>query len=71
MIDSELLAVLERLAGVSITARQAVESVLTGLHRGVRRGLSVEFAGHRAYQHGDDPRHLDWLVYARADRFVE
>ena len=69
MKDPELLAVLERLAQVSITARQAVESLLQGQHRGVRRGLSVEFAGHRPYQPGDDPRHLDWLVYARADRF--
>ncbi len=69
MIDSELQTVLERLGGVSITARQAVESVLAGSHRSVRRGLSVAFAGHRAYQHGDDLRHLDWLVYARSDRY--
>ncbi len=69
MIDSELQQVLERLSGVSITARQAVESILAGAHRSARRGLSVAFAGHRAYQPGDDPRHLDWLVYARSDRY--
>lgn len=67
--SEELQAVLERLAGISITARQAVEAVLAGNHRSVRRGLSVEFAGHRPYQAGDDPRHLDWLVHARTDRF--
>lgn len=61
--------VIERLGNVSVTARQAVESVLAGQHRSVRRGLSVEFAGHREYQPGDDLRHLDWLVYARSDRF--
>jgi len=69
MMPNELQAVLERLAGISITARQAVEAVLAGNHRSVRRGLSVEFAGHRPYQPGDDPRHLDWLVHARTDRF--
>jgi uncharacterized protein (DUF58 family) len=61
--------VIERLGNLSVTARQAVESVLAGQHRSVRRGLSVEFAGHREYQPGDDLRHLDWLVWARSDRY--
>jgi len=61
--------VIERLGNLSITARQAVESALAGQHRSVRRGLSVEFAGHREYQPGDDLRHLDWLVWARSDRY--
>ncbi len=61
--------VLERLGNVFVAARQAVESVLSGQHRSVRRGLSVEFAGHRPYQAGDDLRRLDWLVYARSDRY--
>jgi uncharacterized protein (DUF58 family) len=62
-------ALLEKLGKISITARQAVESVLSGAHRSVHRGLSVEFAGHREYTPGDDLRYLDWLVYARTDRF--
>jgi uncharacterized protein (DUF58 family) len=61
--------VLERLGRVGIAARQAVESILSGQHRSIYRGLSVEFAGHRPYQIGDDPRHLDWMVYARTDRY--
>ena len=61
--------VLEKLGRVGVTARQAVESVLSGQHRSIRHGLSVEFAGHREYQLGDDIRHLDWLVYARTDRY--
>ena len=61
--------VLERLGRVSVTARHAVESALAGGHRSVRRGLSVEFAGHREYQPGDDLRRLDWQVWARTDRF--
>jgi uncharacterized protein (DUF58 family) len=69
MPDAELLAILEKLAQVSIAARQAVESALHGPHRGLRRGMSVEFAGHRSYQPGDDLRHIDWPVLARADRY--
>lgn len=61
--------VFQKLGGVSVTARQAVESVLTGHHKSVRRGLSVEFASHRPYLPGDDLRHLDWFVYARTERF--
>ncbi|MBA3686347.1 MAG: DUF58 domain-containing protein, partial [Planctomycetes bacterium] len=61
--------VIERLGRVGVAARQAVESVLVGQHRSLRRGLSVEFAGHRPYQPGDDLRRLDWTVYARSDRF--
>jgi len=60
--------IIERLGRLSIAARQAVESVLAGAHRSVRRGMSVEFAGHRPYQAGDDLRRLDWLVWARSDR---
>jgi uncharacterized protein (DUF58 family) len=60
--------VLERLGRVGIAARHAVESVLAGMHRSVRCGLSVEFAGHRPYQPGDDIRRLDWMVYGRTDR---
>lgn len=65
-VQEELL---DRLGQVGVTARHAVESVLAGQHRGMRRGLSVEFAGHRPYQAGDDLRHLDWRVYARTDRY--
>lgn len=61
--------VLERLGRVGVAARQAVESLLAGQHRSVHRGLSVEFAGHRPYQPGDDLRHLDWGVWARTDRY--
>ncbi len=61
--------VLERLGRVGVAARQAVESILAGQHRALHLGLSVEFAGHRPYQPGDDLRHLDWQVYARTDRY--
>jgi uncharacterized protein (DUF58 family) len=61
--------VLQRLGKVGVEARQAVESALIGQHRSVHRGLSVEFAGHRPYQPGDDLRRLDWIVYARTDRY--
>ncbi len=42
---------------------------ITGIHRSATRGSSVEFAQYRKYVQGDDPKHIDWQVYARSDRF--
>ncbi|MFW5844784.1 MAG: DUF58 domain-containing protein [Planctomycetota bacterium] len=66
-LDEDVLACLGR---IGIAARQAVEHLLLGHHRGLRRGLSVAFVGHRAYEPGDDLRHLDWQVLARTDRLA-
>ncbi len=40
-----------------------------GLVRRDRRGGAVEFADHRPYATGDDPRFVDWAAYARTGRF--
>ncbi|HLG18278.1 MAG TPA: DUF58 domain-containing protein [Bdellovibrionota bacterium] len=50
-------------------ARRAVEGTLSGLHRSGLFGSSIEFAEHKLYSPGDDLRHVDWKVYARADKF--
>ena len=34
-----------------------------------RRGAGLEFAQYRAYEPGDEPRHIDWKLYARSDRY--
>lgn len=41
---------------------------LAGDRLGQGLGSSVEFEDHRAYQPGDDPRHVDWRAFARTDR---
>ena len=61
--------VLSRIAGLDLRARHVVEGFVSGMHRSPYRGFSVEFACHRAYAPGDDIRHIDWRVYAKADRF--
>jgi uncharacterized protein (DUF58 family) len=61
----------EVLAGLStleLVARAAVEGFFQGLHRSRRFGFSQEFAEYKAYAEGDDPRFLDWNVFARTDR---
>jgi uncharacterized protein (DUF58 family) len=60
--------VLARLKNLDLIARAAVEGFMIGLHRSPRFGFSQEFAEYRSYAEGDDPRFIDWNVYARTDR---
>jgi uncharacterized protein (DUF58 family) len=46
-----------------------VEGFYAGIHRSPYHGFSVEFSEFRAYTPGDDPRYLDWKLYARTDRY--
>ena len=62
-------ASLMRLKNLELRARVVVEGFLTGLHRSPYHGFSVEFSEYRQYTPGDDPRYLDWRLYARSDRY--
>ncbi len=42
---------------------------LHGLHASPFHGFSVEFSEHRKYTPGDDLQDLDWLVYAKTDKY--
>jgi uncharacterized protein (DUF58 family) len=67
LLDPATIAALGR---IEVIARWVVDGFLTGLHRSPRKGFSVEFAEHRPYQPGDEPRLLDWKIAARSDRLV-
>lgn len=60
---------LMRLKNLELRAKVVVEGFLTGLHRSPYHGFSVEFSEYRQYTPGDDPRYLDWRLYARSDRY--
>ena len=60
--------VLARIGNLELVARTAVDGFLTGLHRSPHYGFSQEFKEYRAYVEGDDPRFVDWNVYARTER---
>jgi uncharacterized protein (DUF58 family) len=61
-------AFFSRLENIELRARSIVEGFLTGLHRSPYVGFSVEFSSHREYVAGDDPRHVNWKIYARQGR---
>jgi uncharacterized protein (DUF58 family) len=62
-------AALMRIKSLQLRAKGVVEGFLSGLHRSPYHGFSVEFSEYRQYTPGDDPRYLDWRLYARSDRF--
>lgn len=61
--------VLARIGNLQLRAKTVVEGFISGLHQSPYRGHSLEFAQHREYAIGDEPRHIDWKVYGRTDRF--
>jgi uncharacterized protein (DUF58 family) len=66
MIDPKSLMAIKNL---ELRARVVVEGFWNGLHRSPYHGFSVEFTEYRQYTPGDDPRYLDWRLYARSDRY--
>ncbi|MBC8868999.1 MAG: DUF58 domain-containing protein [Planctomycetes bacterium] len=61
--------VLSRMAGRRIEPRGLVLGNLAGAHKSPLSGFAVEFAGHREYVWGDDPKYIDWRVFFRRERF--
>ena len=54
---------------LTLESRYVVEGNLAGRHRSAARGSSTEFADHREYNPGDDPRRIDWKVLGRTERY--
>lgn len=65
-VDPETLT---RLAGRGLEPRGLVAGTLAGHHKSPFSGFAVEFAAHREYVPGDDPKHIDWRVYFTRDKY--
>lgn len=61
--------VAQQIARLDLRAKFIVEGFLSGLHASPFQGFSVEFSEHRKYEPGDDPKDIDWLAYAKTDRY--
>ena len=60
---------LQQIKRLDLRARMVVRGFLQGLHSSPFQGFSVQFSEHRRYNRGDDPRLIDWLVYAKTDKY--
>ena len=65
-IDSDTLM---RIKSLEMRSRRILEGYMQGLHRSPFHGSSVEFSEYRSYSEGDDPKHIDWKLYGRSDRY--
>src|SRR5215207_4904529 len=61
--------VIRQISRLDLRAQFIVRGFLQGLHASPFHGFSVEFSEHREYNHGDDPKGIDWLVYAKTDKY--
>src|SRR5271166_2642274 len=66
IIDPKALMSIRNL---ELRARVVVEGFWNGIHRSPYHGFSVEFTEYRQFTPDDDPRYLDWRVFARSDRY--
>ena len=66
MLDPVLIS---KIGSLELRARRIVEGTVVGRHSSPYHGFSIEFAEHRNYAPGDDPRYLDWKLHAKTDRF--
>ena len=61
--------VIRQIKRLDLRAQFIVKGFLQGLHASPFHGFSVEFSEHRKYTPGDDPKDIDWLVYAKTDKY--
>jgi uncharacterized protein (DUF58 family) len=61
--------VLSRVADRHLDPKGLVIGNLAGAHKSPLAGFAVEFAGHREYVPGDDPKHVDWRVYFTREKY--
>jgi uncharacterized protein (DUF58 family) len=61
--------VVRQISRLDLRAQFVVKGFFQGLHASPFHGFSVEFSEHRKYSPGDDPKDIDWLVYAKTDKY--
>ena len=62
-------SVIQTIKRLDLKAQFIVRGFIHGLHASPLQGFSVEFSEHRKYTQGDDPKDIDWLVYAKTDKY--
>lgn len=61
--------VIRQISRLDLRAQFIVKGFMQGLHASPFHGFSVEFSEHRKYTTGDDPQDIDWLVFAKTDKY--
>lgn len=64
----QLAADLIKLNNLQLAGKVVSEELWLGIHGSRRSGVGVEFEQYRHYQPGDDPKRIDWKLFARTGK---
>ncbi|MCE7062009.1 DUF58 domain-containing protein [Dyadobacter sp. CY343] len=67
---SLLASNLIKLKNLQLTGRLVSEELMLGVHSSKRSGIGIEFEQYRHYEPGDDPKRIDWKLFARTDKHL-
>jgi hypothetical protein len=59
---------LARLDNLLFTIKKAAQGFHSGVHLTTKKGHGLEFAESRQYVPGDNPKHIDWGLFARTEK---
>lgn len=66
MLTTELI----KLNNLQLAGRLVSEEVMLGIHGSKRSGIGTEFEQYRHYEPGDDPKRIDWKLFARTQKHL-
>lgn len=59
-----------KLKNLLLTGKLVSEELMLGIHSSKRSGIGVEFEQYKHYTAGDDPKGIDWKLYARTEKHL-
>jgi uncharacterized protein (DUF58 family) len=68
--DGLLASNLIKLKNLQLAGKLVSEELMLGIHTSRRSGIGVEFEQYRHYEPGDDPKRIDWKLFARTDKHL-
>jgi uncharacterized protein (DUF58 family) len=66
---TDAVRLLAALRDLELVSRRVLDGIGFGVHPSRTAGEGVEFSQFRSYQPGDDPRRVDWKLFARSERY--
>lgn len=59
-----------KLKNLLLTGKLVSEELMLGIHSSKRSGIGIEFEQYKHYTAGDDPKGIDWKLFARTEKHL-
>jgi uncharacterized protein (DUF58 family) len=66
LLSSELV----KITNLQLASKLVSEELMLGIHASKRYGYGIEFEQYRHYEIGDDPKRIDWKLFARTQKHL-